>query len=217
METLKGKIIENIGLQNTLVRIVDIVNFEGPLLTLFENIKNKHLYLLDWVDKDAQFNRWLVYRCNPSMLDKFIKKEVSHNDLFMSDEPFCYIVDMGQNFKWHDVQKLEKSNLPKVYYPMKDDFFEEEDCPNLDKLKLFLGQTKDFQKLRNLVKVLRVINQNLVEKYTWKEQIDIKKKVIMNPIIHSNLSKNKSFNYYSNQTSLYSSVAEKKTEYGLKK
>ncbi len=216
MENLKGEIVENIELQNTLVRIVDIVNFEGPLLTLFENFKNRHLYLFDWIDKDAQYNRWLVYRCDHSMLNKFIKNELSHDDLFKSDESFCYVVNMGQNAKWQNIQKLEKSDLPNIYRPTKNDFFDKEDCPNLNKLLLFLEQ-KNWQQLRNLAKAKYAINKILFEKYAWRDQIMPNVNVVMNPIIHTDLSKKKVSNYHVNQTSSYSSVAEKKTEYGFKK
>ena len=72
METLNGKNIEKINFQNSLIRIADVQNFEGPLLTLFENTLDKHLYLFDWVDRDSQFNRWIVYRCKPNILQKFI-------------------------------------------------------------------------------------------------------------------------------------------------
>lgn len=138
METLKGKILDYHLLQNLFVRIIDIVNFEGPLLTLFENIKNKHLYLFDWVDKDSQFNRWLVYRCNPTILDKFINEKNSHFELFHSDEPYCFIVDIDKNLNWNNLQKIEKDNLPISYHPSKEDFFEKCDCPNFNKLEQYL-------------------------------------------------------------------------------
>ncbi len=151
METLNGEILPNFQLQNSLVRIVDIVNFDGPLLALFQNINNRHLYLLDWVDKDAIFNRWLAYRCNPMVLDKFIREQISHFDLFMSDESFCYKIDIDKNLNWYYPQKIEKINLPSSYIPISDTFFENCDCPNFTKLEHFITHAKESKKQENLV------------------------------------------------------------------
>ena len=101
MRTLNSKPY-NFNLQNSLIRLADIVNFIGPLLTLFENSDDKHLYLLDWVDRDSLFNRWLIYRCTPISLSKFIKKDISHLDLLLSDESYCYTVDIDKNLIWHN-------------------------------------------------------------------------------------------------------------------
>ena len=150
METLNGKIQSNFQLQNSLVRIVDIVNFEGPLLTLFQNIKNKHLYLLDWVEKDSTYNRWLIYRCEPRTLDRFIRGQISHYDLFMSDELFCFKIDIDKYLNWNFPQKIEKIKLPPSYIPTTDTFFEKCDSPNFRKLEQFINQEKEPQKQENL-------------------------------------------------------------------
>ena len=122
METLNSKNIERSNLQNSLTRIADVQNFEGPLLTLFENTFENHLYLFDWVDRDSQFNRWLVYRCKPNILQKFIHLEISHYDLLMSDESSCYAIDIDKNIMWHNVQQVKKQiylnliSLKKKYF-----------------------------------------------------------------------------------------------------
>lgn len=151
METLNNSILSNFNLPNSLIRIVDIINFEGPLLTLYENINNRHLYLVDWVDRDSTSNRWLIYRCNPKMLSKFIDEEISHRELFISDETYCYVIDIDNNFKWNDPRKIIKSQLPEGYIPSKDTYFEECDCPNYDKLSSFINNTRLSQKQENLV------------------------------------------------------------------
>ena len=97
MENLKNEIPSNLDFQNLLVRIVDVVNFEGPLLTLFENRENKHIYLLDWVDSDAEHNRWLLYKTSVTILNKFINGLISHYDLFISNEMCCYSVDFDES------------------------------------------------------------------------------------------------------------------------
>lgn len=146
MENLQSSIINDFHLQYSLSRIVDVVNFEGPLLTLYENVINKQLYLLDWVDSDSISNRWLIYCCNPTILDKYIKAEISHKELFMSDEDFCYVVDIDKNFVWNNPKKLDKNSLPLNYIPIEDSFFEESDCPNFSKLERYVNEAKVSQK-----------------------------------------------------------------------
>lgn len=146
METLKSNILDEFKLKNSLNRIVDVVNFEGPLLTLYKDINNRYLYLLDWVDRDSAFNRWLIYRCNSITLDKFIQGKISHQELFLSDENYCYVVDIDKNYIWNNSQEINKRNLPPNYIPVEDAFFEEADCPNFSKLKRFLNEVKVSQK-----------------------------------------------------------------------
>ncbi len=153
MENLKNEIPSNIDFQNLLVRIVDIVNFEGPILTLFENRENKHIYLLDWVDSDADFNRWLLYRTNATTLHKFINGLVSHYDLLMANEPFCHAIDIDTHLNWNNQKKVQKKDLPQNYAPKKDVFFDEYDCPNLGSLEayIFLARESEIQENKMLV------------------------------------------------------------------
>jgi|GEM_PF-1152665 len=139
METLNGKNLDNLIFKNSLTRIVDVQNFEGPLLTLFQDIITKNLYLFDWVDRDISFNRWVVYRCNPDTLNQFIKSKISHYDLFMSDESICYSIDIDKNIMWNNSQEIIKQDLSKSYLPQRDVFFEEVDCPNFKKLTEFIA------------------------------------------------------------------------------
>ena len=138
MEKLNGKVADIAILKNMLVRIVDIMNFDGPLLTLFLNIKNHKAYLFHWVDVDETNNRWLLYQCNASSLDKFLKSEISHLELLMSDERFCYVIDIDDDLNWNSPLIVEKTKLPINYLPKQNIFFDEVDCPNLPRLKEFV-------------------------------------------------------------------------------
>jgi hypothetical protein len=151
METLNGKTLTDFRLRDALVRIVDMVNFDGPLVTLFQNIHNKHLYLFDWVEKDKDFNRWIIYRCNPKMLNKFIRGNASHYELYISDEATCFKVDIDTHLRWFNLVEVNKNDLPTSYIPARDDFFEKCDCPNFIKLEQFINQEMESQKQENLI------------------------------------------------------------------
>ena len=138
MEILKSKINNDLNFQNFLIRIMDVVNFDGPLLTLFEHKETKHIYLLDWIDSDRDYNRWLLFKSNPIVLDKFIKGAISHYDLFMAEEINGYIIDIDTHLNWQNCQVMQKKNLPFNYMPKKDVFFDAYDCPNFARLKTFI-------------------------------------------------------------------------------
>lgn len=138
MEILRGKIIEAADFQKVLVKIVDIEYFEGSLLTVFQNFKNSQIYLFDWVDKDKYSNRWMVYRSNAILIDKYIKGELSHNALFSSDELFCYFVQIDSSWSWENLIKIDKDKIPKLYMPKNDVYFEQNDCPDMPRLEEFV-------------------------------------------------------------------------------
>ena len=150
METLKGISFDLGHLKKYLVRIVDLINIEGPLLTLFENFKTKELFLFDWVDSDELSNRWLIYRCEPEMILLFVDNKISHRDLFLHDQTQCYKVDIDVNLNWNNMETILKSDLPALYFPDRSIVFEECDCSDTEKLRLFIERTISLNKRRKL-------------------------------------------------------------------
>ena len=65
-----------------LVRVGDLSYFEGPLLSLFEELNSGHFYLFDWVDRDMKTNRWIIYRVSPKYLLNYLSGKISHLDIF---------------------------------------------------------------------------------------------------------------------------------------
>ena len=137
METILGKEIQDFPALKSFIRIGDIENFEGPLLTLFENT-NKRLFLFDWIDNDDTFNRWLVYTPKAENILKYINKQLSHYELIMSVSNDFIIVEIDKNLQIHSAKKVSKNNLPSTYLPDKDAVFDSTDCPHFEKTKVFL-------------------------------------------------------------------------------
>lgn len=142
MENLKGKTIAHQEFQNLLIRVADVVNIDGPLLTLFLHT-NRQLYLFDWVDRDTESNRWLIYRTNKALLNRFINKDISHYELLMSDESYVYKIEIDHKLDWHNFQQVSKKSLPNSYLPSKNVYFEIADCPNYPRLSSFLNPVKN--------------------------------------------------------------------------
>jgi hypothetical protein len=135
MENLSIK-KNNSTITDNLVRIGDLVYFEGPLLTLFEDTNNGRLYVFDWVDRDAVCNRWLLYRVSATALLAFIEKKIDHSELFksISDNRF-YVADIETNHRIIDYTLSELNDVPSKYLPNAETYFDESDCPALVKIR----------------------------------------------------------------------------------
>ena len=136
---------------SNFIRIGDLSHFEGPLLTLFEELNSGHLYLFDWVDRDERYNRWLIYRASPNHLLKFIRNKISHLELFEKrPEKNIYFTDIdsgNKSFNNYGIFKIE--SLPKAYYPNSDNYFELSDGNNIDKIKTLIISSLSKQKSEN--------------------------------------------------------------------
>jgi hypothetical protein len=135
MEILNGIILKEFPLVENMVRIGDLVNFEGPLLTLFEDCRNNRLYIFDWVDRDEDKNRWIVYRASPFFLKQFITGKISHKELFLSSVDGYYSLEINRKLQYENFRKLSRRDIPDEYLPQDDAFFEDGDCPHLPRIK----------------------------------------------------------------------------------
>ncbi len=121
---------------NNLIRIGDLLYFDGPLLTLFEDTNNGHLYLFDWVDRDNISNRWLVYRVSPLALLDFITRQISHFELYKSNPDFkFYVVDIQTKHTITDYTLSELNEVPMAYLPNKENYFDELDSLHITKIR----------------------------------------------------------------------------------
>lgn len=150
---------------SNFVRIGDLSYYEGPLLSLFEEIKSGHLYLFDWVDRDEKSNRWLIYRTSPSNLFQFIHNKISHLELFENrPEKEIYFFDIdSRNTLFSSYDSFAIEILPQTYYPNSDNFFEFSDCKNFDKIKSVIINSLSKQKIEN---EYSTVNSKRVQKRT---------------------------------------------------
>ncbi|MCK5719174.1 MAG: hypothetical protein KAH84_04395 [Thiomargarita sp.] len=187
MEILGAKVLSDFALQHKLVRIVDIINFEGPLLTLYENPVNGHLFLYDWIDYDKKHNRWLMYHCKPIKIWEFIHQKISHFDLFNAENEEVYVLDINnKSLQIENVVRMNRKALPDIYFPEKEAYFENSDCIQYDKLIEF-------------VKIALQNKENeLAEIYNYEtiksEHYDVWQKYFKPKLFDYNLS-NKLFSY----------------------
>ena len=119
MESLDKYDNEEIQLKDSLVRIGDLINMDGPMLVVFKNITSQDLYLFDWVDNDNKSNRWLIYKVDKSDLLSFIKTKKSYKNLFDRNNSTIYFTDIdSNNFNQYKIYELR--GIPETYKPDRD-------------------------------------------------------------------------------------------------
>jgi len=119
------EIIEGHKLSLTLSKIADLLYFDGPLVSLFEDNEKKTYYLYCWCDADENCNRWLVLRITERQIENYIKGELSlHEIITMAESYFLY--DINNDIEYENIYSIKLSQLPASYIPDEDSFFNSE-------------------------------------------------------------------------------------------
>src|SRR5580700_5744214 len=130
-------------LERTLfIRIGDLINIDGPLLTLFQDQRDTSFYLYDWMDTDNRVNRWIIYKVSPSDILKYIGGEITHLQLFKKAEKLIYHYTDIDPCNLLEYKIFELNFLPDRYSETSDNFFDEEYCPDVQKILLFVNRAQ---------------------------------------------------------------------------
>jgi len=115
MQELVGYQLEHFPLN--LRDIVDLIYFEGPLLTLFEN-EYGDSYLYYWCDVDEHGNRWLVFRVTQKTLRFYVTQKLSLRELILNP------VELDEELHARQTYLVEAKNLPQKYIPAVDSYYD---------------------------------------------------------------------------------------------
>ncbi len=128
MQSLTGNPLKTFPLH--LRDIVDLIYFDGPLLTLFENQYGDY-YLYHWCDVDQRCNRWLVFRVTQKFLRLYITQKLSLRELILNPvDGFLYALDLDDDLICQQVYLTSPNQLPDRYVPAVDSYY---DFAKLDK------------------------------------------------------------------------------------
>lgn len=126
--------------------VIDLIYFEGPLLSLFKNGSGDS-YLCYWCDVDENDNRWMILRLSKTNLKSYISKKLSLNHLILSPvDGFVYILDIGDDVQYNNIYLVLPENLPEQYVPETDSFYDfESELDYTERLSLlnYLNDTFD--------------------------------------------------------------------------
>jgi len=122
MQEITGYPLDNFPLN--LRDIIDLIYFDGPLLTLFEN-EYGDSYLYYWCDVDEYCNRWLVFRVTQKMLKFYVTKKISLRELILNPvDGFLYSIDLDDDLQCRGTYLVQPNNLPKKYTPAVDSYYD---------------------------------------------------------------------------------------------
>jgi hypothetical protein len=122
MQELVGYRLEHFPLN--LRDIVDLIYFDGPLLTLFEN-EYGDSYLYDWCDVDEHGNRWLVFRVTQKTLRFYLTQKLSLRELIVNPvDGFLYSVELDDELQVRQTYLVEPNHLPPKYIPAVDSYYD---------------------------------------------------------------------------------------------
>ena len=110
-------------LPNDLVKISDLLEYEGPILSHFTDSAGKN-YLFYWVDYDAEVNRWLVWEVTTKQIAEYLKGLVSLKNLLeKNNKTALFIVDIDAQCHYKNVVTLELNHIPTLYIPEDTSFY----------------------------------------------------------------------------------------------
>jgi len=122
MQTLTGYQLDTFPLQ--LRGIVDLIYFDGPLLTLFKN-KYGDYYLYYCCDTHSDCHRWLVFRITRQLLRLYITQQRSLRDLIQQPvDGFLYAIDLDDKLQAKNIYLVHPNHLPQKYVPGPDSYYD---------------------------------------------------------------------------------------------
>ena len=116
--------------------ICDLINFDGPLLSLYRAARQDWLYL--WAENDGpDRERWLVFPVDRSNLVGYLRREVTLRDLFLAHDVVHVLglhrareVNQGAATTHRTGRRVPLAEVMR-YAPTEDSLFEEDLTPDI--------------------------------------------------------------------------------------
>ncbi|GEM_PF-3624130 len=147
-----------------LGKIADLVYFDGPFVSLFEDNERKTYYLYCWCNVNEKFNRWLVFKVSEKQIESHINGDISLRDMVVGAGS-CFLCDINNAIEHENVYLTVPSELPKSYIPKINSFFDPE----------LVGSEEDLFILGKFMsdngKTIKRINNNIIPFPPIKKQI----------------------------------------------
>ncbi len=122
MENVKEIVIPENSLPK-MIKIKDLIYFDGPLLSHFESIFKEN-FLFYWVDSDNKFNRWLIFRTSEQIINEYLNKKKSLYELIADENNGnLYKVDIDNQLNYNNLSIISFIDIPESYLPNKDSYY----------------------------------------------------------------------------------------------
>jgi hypothetical protein len=123
MKPIEGIKVNKVGFD--IRKEIDLLYFEGPLLTLFSDTAFIDMYyIFKWCEVNESYNKWMVAIVTKKDLLKFFDKSLPLYDLF-NNTPFLYILDIDNELNYQNTIITIKDCIPLSYFPEKNSIYSE--------------------------------------------------------------------------------------------
>jgi hypothetical protein len=124
MLELQGEVLPIFPYQD-LVRVTDILYYDGPLITQFKRDEGEH-FIYYWCDNNDTHNRWMIYQLTQESLDNYFANTESLYETMQNAVGGCVVfVDISGNedkFEYSSSIKVDIKDIPEDYLPEIDSF-----------------------------------------------------------------------------------------------
>jgi len=112
----------------TFVR--DLIKYQGPLLSLFEETVSKNQWLWYWCDCDESANRWAVIRTTPQLVESYELRSIDLLTLLeATPRHFVFLVDRFAHLPLAPMSTwwmIQYDHLPIDYRPKRGCYLQED-------------------------------------------------------------------------------------------
>jgi hypothetical protein len=143
--------------------IMDLIYFDGSLLSLFEN-EHGDSYLYYWCDADELHNRWLVFRVAKALLKDYILGNTTLQKLILKPiDGFLYSLDIDDDLEVENTYLIQPESLPKKYIPADNSSYDLSllNAEALDKDILVLLDKIILYDVKKLPSLISIVNEQL--------------------------------------------------------
>ena len=179
MKTLKG-IRWPFSHFSELEKVRDLMYFDGPLLTHFQN-RHGEDFLFYWVDCDEKLNRWMVVRLDEASILRLVNRVVPIDFVIpkLCRDDFVVFIDTADNHATRASTLVAIQDIPQEYLPSEGAYLPE--IPSLPSERSYsvlieggwsvkeLGEFPHvFTKLYSLLYGLDVLHLPRLENFPWR-------------------------------------------------
>ncbi len=103
-------------------KISDLITYDGPILSHFQDNEKDILYL--WVDNDETHNRWLLFEVSKDSFVNYLYNEISIKTLIKTNkQDYLLLADINENLEYEFNNLISKDFLPESYLPTENSYF----------------------------------------------------------------------------------------------
>ena len=163
-----------------LVKVRDLIYFDGPLLSHFQN-RHGEDFLVYWVDCDQSLNRWMVIRLDEASILRLVNRVVPIDFVIpkLCRDEFVVFIDSTDNHTSRASTLVRIQDIPQEYLPSEGAYLPE--IPSQPSERNYsvlveggwsvqeLGSFPHvFTKVYSLLYGLDVLHLNRLEKFPWR-------------------------------------------------